>query len=261
MKGLTIIHILLFLLLMLVYQCAGAQDYVLTTRGDSLTGEVKPLVYGPEKKVQITEADKNKITLSLFEVRAYSQGGEIFHPVKGDNGYVFMKLIKPGYLSLYAFQQDNQMRYDGLFLKKVDGDQIVVPNLGFKKYISKFLEDCPKVSDRIKEGELGKKNLAAVVDDYNACIQNRTINHKEVIVQNQEQTAKINAWDSLEESIKTKDFKEKTDALEMISEIKKKIQREEKIPNFLVEGLKNSLQETGLSKELDHALDETGSNR
>src|SRR5688572_6281830 len=119
MKNLTIIHILLFLLLMLVHQCAGAQDYVLTTRGDSLTGEVKPLLYGPEKKVQLTASDNEKSTLSLFQIREFSSKGEIYHPVKGESGYVFMKLIQPGYLSLYAFQPENQVRFDGLLLKKL----------------------------------------------------------------------------------------------------------------------------------------------
>ena len=53
MKSNIVLHILLFLLLMLFFRVVSAQDYVLTTRGDSLTGEVKPLFYGSEKKVQI----------------------------------------------------------------------------------------------------------------------------------------------------------------------------------------------------------------
>ena len=75
------------------------------------------------------------------------------------------------------------------------------------------------------------------MDGYNEYIESRTIDHEKVIVQQQEQTTKISVWDSLEESIKAKDFKGKTDALEMIGEIKEKIRREEKIPNFLLEGL------------------------
>jgi ribosomal protein L14E/L6E/L27E len=256
MKNFLLIHILLFLLLMLVYQCAGAQDYVVTTRGDSLTGEVKPLSYGQEKKVQLISSGNAKTTLSLFEIRAFSSKGEIYHPVKGETGYVFMKLIQPGYLSLYAFQPENQIRFDGLFLKKIDGDNMVVPNLGFKKHISQFMADCPSVAAKVKEGELGKKDLTELVNAYNACIENRTIDHEKVIATSEKQTTKINAWDALEEKIREKDFSEKTNALEMITEIRKKIQRQEKIPNFLVEGLKNSLQETGLSQEVDSAISE-----
>lgn len=237
---------------------ATAQDYILTTKGDSLTGEIKPLLYGPEKKVQLVSADKNKTVLSLFEVREYSYEGDIFHPVKGETGYVFMKLIQPGYLSLYAFQPENQVRFDNLLLRKIDGGQTVVPNMGFKKYISKFLEDCPAVSERIKEGELTRRNLSEVVDAYNACIASRTVNHQEVITQRQDQKVRITNWDSLEKAIEGKDFPEKNNALEMISEIRNKIERQEKIPNFLVEGLKNSLRETGLSPQLDTALSEMG---
>src|SRR5688572_12826147 len=147
MKASIIIHILLFVLLMLVYQFTNAQDYILTARGDSLTGEVKPLLYGPEKKVQIVSADREKSTFSIFQVKAFSTAGEIYHPVKGETGYVFMKLMQPGYLSLYAYQMENQTRFDGLFLRKLDGQNLVVPNLGFKRYMSRFLEDCPDVAE------------------------------------------------------------------------------------------------------------------
>lgn len=256
MKHFTAVPFPLVILLMLVYPRANAQDYVLTTRGDSLVGEVKPLHYGPEKKVQIVSGDKEKQNLSLFEVREFSSDGDIYHPVKGETGYLFMKLLQPGYLSLYAYQLENQTRFDGLFLKKADGEGMVVPNLGFRKYVSQFLEDCPKVSERVKDGDLNKKNLTDVINAYNTCIANRTVDHHEVIAQREEQTEKINAWDSLEEKIKGMEFTEKNNALEMIAEIKKKIARQESIPNFLVEGLKNALKATGLETDLEEALAE-----
>lgn len=254
MKPFTIVPFLLLILLMLVYQCAEAQDYVLTSRGDSLVGEVKPLNYGPEKKVQIITGEKEKQTFSLFEVREFSSDGEIYHPIKGEVSYVFMKLLQPGYLSLYAYQLENQTRFDGLFLKKADGAGMVVPNLGFRKYVSQFLEDCPAVSERVKEGDLNKKNLSDVISAYNTCITNRTVDHHQVIAQHEERSEKINAWDSLEEKVKGIEFAGKANALEMIAEIKKKIARQESIPNFLVEGLKNSLKGTGAEPDLEEAL-------
>jgi hypothetical protein len=257
MRILSSIHILSLPLVLFLSQAASAQDYVLTTRGDSLVGQVKPLLYGPQQKVQFVSGDKEKRTFSLFDVREYSQDGEIFRPMKGDDGYVFMKLLHPGYLSLYAFQQDNQARFDGLLMKKLDGDQIIVPNLGFKKYISQFLEDCPGVVEQIKSGALGKRNLAELVNAYNACVNERTVDHKKLIAEHQQEKAIINEWDSLEEKVKEKDFSEKSNALEMITEIKNKIRVHEKIPNFLVEGLKNSLEGTGLSGDLSTAIRET----
>ena len=256
MKNFTLIHILLFLLLMLVYQCAGAQDYILTHRGDSLTGEVKPLLYGRDKKVQLVSADKEKTTYSLLQVKAYSLDGHIYHPVRGENGYVFMKLIKPGYLSLYAFQEENQSRFDGAYLLKRDGSGMIVPNLGFKKYIAKFLSDCEGVSGKVQSGTLGKKEINTIVEEYNACVDSKTIDHKQVITRQEKQTTAISAWDTLQQGVEKSDFPKKADALEMITEIKRKIKQEETIPNFLVEGLRSSLQDTDLTDELDSALQE-----
>jgi hypothetical protein len=256
MKNFTLIHILLFLLLMLVYQCTGAQDYILTHRGDSLTGEIKPLLYGREKKVQLIFPNKDKNIYNLLQVKAYSIDGEIFHPVKGETGYVFMKLLKPGYLSLYAFQEENQTRFDGTYLLKRDGRGMIVPNLGFKKYIAKFLDDCEGVTERIRSGELGKKELDMIVDQYNECVDNKTIDHKQVINRQEKQTTAISAWDTLEDDVDKADFPKKTDALEMITEIKRKIKQEEAIPNFLLEGLRSTLQDTGLTDEFDNALKE-----
>ncbi len=257
MKKLILLHTVFFLFLSLFYRVATAQDYVLTNRGDSLAGEIRPILYGPQKKVQLVSPDKQKTTFSLFDIREYSFEGEIFRPMKGENGYVFMKLIQPGYLSLYAFQQENQARFDGLFLKKLDGDQMVVPNLGFKKYVSHFLEDCPSVVQKIKDGELSKKSLTELVNAYNGCVNGRTVDHEKVIARIDDEKQKIGTWDSLEEKVKAKDFAEKTNALEMIAEIKNKIQHEEKIPNFLIEGLKNSLDGVGVSEELNAAISGT----
>lgn len=259
MKKSTILYIAVLLSLLSFTHGARAQDYVLTTRGDSLVGEVKPLVYGPQQKVQLVSPDKEKTTFSLFDVREYSQEGEIFRPLKGENGYVFMKLLHPGYLSLYAFQEPNQARFDGLMLRKMDGDQLVVPNLGFKKYVGQFLEDCPGVAGRIKDGELGKKNLTELIDAYNACIDSRTVNHEKIIAEQHEAEATVSAWDALEEKVRQQEFGEKSNALEMIAEIKKKIRVQEKIPNFLTQGLKESLEGTGLAADLDAAIRETES--
>lgn len=257
MKNFIVIHILLFILLMLVFQSVGAQDYVITTRGDSLTGEVKPLLYGPEKKVQIQTDDKTKKSFSIFEVRAFSSKGDVYHPIKGENGYVFMKLLQPGYLSLYAFQTDNASRFDGIFLQKIDGDNMVLPNLGFKKYMSQFLEDCPLVVERVQAGELNKKNLKDLIVAYNGCIESKTVDHGSILAQQEVQSKKISAWDELQVKVSAADFSEKNNALEMITEIRKKIKQQERIPNFLIEGLKNSLRDTGLTPELEAALNET----
>jgi hypothetical protein len=259
MKNFCIIHILLFLLLMLAYQCAGAQDFVLTTKGDTVKGTVKPLVYGPERKVQVTTADKKKTIFPILQTRAYSFDGDLYHPIRTDKGYVFMKLIKAGYLSLYHFQIENQVAFDGQYLLKKDGQGLDVPNLTFKKGMVKFLSDCPEVAEKIDRGELTKKGLHQIVDEYNACVNQRTADRDKTIVKRQEADKKMGAWDVLEDKVKAKEtFEGKDDALEMIADIRSKIQRGEKIPKFLLDGLKNSLASADLSVELENALKEVG---
>jgi hypothetical protein len=256
MKNFCVIHILLFLLLMLVYQCTKAQDHVITAKGDTIVGEVKPLTYGVEKKVQVTTAGKKNV-ISILQTRAFTYKGERFEPVKNDKGYVFMKVIKSGYLSLYAFQLENQNSYDGLYLVKKDGSRMEVPNLSFKKMMNRFLEDCSAVTSKIESGELSKRSLETIVDEYNNCVQNRTIDHDKVLAQSREQSKKLGAWDILEEKVKSKaDFEGKSDALEMITDIRNKVNRGEKVPNFLIDGLKNSLTKADLKTELDNAINE-----
>jgi hypothetical protein len=241
---------------MLVYQCASAQDYLITSKGDSIAGEIKPLSFGPEKKVQIM-VDGKKNVYSIYQTRSFRFKNEIYQPVKKDNGYVFMKLLKEGYLSLYAFQMENQVTYDGRYMMKRDGSGLEVPNLTFKKSMIRYLNDCPSVTEKIDAGALGKKSIDTIIDAYNQCIANNTIDHTQSIAQVKKQQKKISAWDVLEEKVKGKsDFEGKSDALEMIADIRDKIKRNEKIPNFLLDGLKSSLSKTDLTAEYESAVQE-----
>jgi hypothetical protein len=257
MKTFGIIHIILFLVLMLVYQCMSAQDFAVTTKGDTITGSIKPLTFGPDKKVQVTSADKKKTVIPIFQVKSYSLKGETYQPVKGPNGYTFMKLLKAGYVSLFAFQLENQTSYDGRYLLKRDGTGTEVPNLSFKKITARFFSDCPIVETKIDDGTYGKKDIETIIDEYNACINGRTAEHTQAIATRTEQVKKITSWDTLEEKVKAlSDFDGKTNALEMIGEIKNKISKSEKVPNFLINGLKGTLTQPELQGDLEAALKE-----
>jgi hypothetical protein len=258
MRTFAIVHILLLLLALLVYNCAGAQDYAISVKGDTLRGDVKPVTFGIDKKVYIISPDKRKTSLSIFQVKEFRRNGEIFHPVKNEKGYTFMKLVKPGYLSIYSFQFENQYTYDGLFLLKKDGSRMEVPNLSFRKVVARFLQDCKDVHLKIQSGAYGRRELGQIVDEYNRCITDRSTDYTAILAKQEEQKKDISAWDRLEENVKAAaDFEGKSDAIEMITDIKGKIKREEKVPNFLVEGLKKSLTgSTQLLTDLDSALNE-----
>jgi hypothetical protein len=257
MRSFGIIHLLLMLLIILVYKCAGAQDYVVTSKADTLYGEVKPLFYGVDKKVQLKQEGEKKVVYPMFQVRSFFYKGEQYQPVKGPEGYTFMKLQKAGYLSLFSYQLPNQVTFDGLYLVKMDGKSMEVPNISFKKAMQRFLEDCPSVADKIDKGDLSKKDLHKIIDEYNACISDNTVDHGKIIAEQKEATEAVNTWDKLEEKVKAEpDFDGKTNALEMIAEIKNKVSRSEKVPNFLIEGLKTTLTQESLQADLANALKE-----
>jgi hypothetical protein len=239
--------------ILLLFTNAYTQDYFITLQGDTIRGEIKPLTYGTERKVQVTEPGKKKVIYPFFKVKAYSLDGDIYQPVKGPYGYTFMKLIKPGYLSILSFQAENQTTYDGVWLLKKDGDGIEVPNLTFEKGMKKFLDDCPALVKKIDNDVLNKKDLNQIVDEYNACMANPTpVEEKPIAAQPPKSLA---AWDALENKVKSQpDFPEKNNALDMIGEIKGKISTDQKIPNFLLEGLKSSLNQDVFKAELDNAL-------
>ena len=71
MRSFGIIHIFLFIILLLAFQCTNAQDYVVTSKGDTLMGQVKPLFYGVDKKVQLVVDKKKKTSYPIFQVKAF----------------------------------------------------------------------------------------------------------------------------------------------------------------------------------------------
>ncbi|MGC3945616.1 MAG: hypothetical protein QM762_14035 [Chryseolinea sp.] len=234
-----------------------AQEYVITTKGDSIAGQLKPLLYGTEKKVQVTTDDKKKEVYSIFQVRRYRFRDEMYEPVKGPDGFSFMKIVKSGYLSLYNYQLPGQVTFEGNYLMRRDGKGMDVPNISFKKSMKSFLKDCPTVVNRIESGEYNRKDLNDIIDTYNACIDANTVSRNAAIATQEVQTKTLSAWDELENQVKAAaDFDGKPNALEMIQEIKGKVERSEKIPNFLVDGLKGVLKDDAFQPALTAALKE-----
>jgi hypothetical protein len=186
---------------------------------------------------------------------------ESYHLIKMYDQYAFMKPVSLGYLSLYNFQIENQVSWDGLFLSKKDGSGIEVPNIGFKKRMTEFLSDCGDVSDKIGSGDLGRKELDTIIIKYNECIENRTESLENAPSPTETLTQEnTQPWNELESTVrKTENLVGKETILEMIAEAKAKTTKGEKIPNFIVDGLKKSLEnQPQLTDLLNRALQESG---
>lgn len=232
-------------------------DYLVLTKGDTLYGKVTHLSFGIEQKVQLMDEHKKKSVYSMLQVKSFQMNDEIYHLIKLYDTYKYMKLIQSGYLSSYAFQQDNQVTWDGRYLYKMDGRGIEVPNIGFKKKMSEFLEDCPETVDDITSGNLNRNTLEEILNHYNACIEK--MSSLRVAAAQPLPQLDVSAWQSFETEIRTtENLSDKETLLEMVGEAKAKAERGEKIPNFLLSGIKKSIEgKTDLEELLTKALRET----
>jgi len=225
------------------FTASSQSDYIVLTHGDTLTGKVAFLNLGADQKVRLVDENKKKTVYSMRQVKAFQLNNEIYHLVKYIDRYAYLKLLEPGYLSLYASQPENQQNWDGRYLYKRDGKGMEVPNIGFKKKMAEFVVECDELSSEIEGRDLGRNDLLEIIKKYNTCIDQRTV----LIGMTQQQkivsAEKANTWNELEIKTKASDsLNDKEAVLEMIGEARSKTEKGEKIPKFLIDGLKRAFE-------------------
>ncbi len=256
-------------LLVLILLTSGfssfAQEYLVTNKADTIRGQVKILNFGSIDQAQVI-VDKKKTTYVATEIRTLYIDGEFYKPMKQFNFIRFMKVLKTGYLSLYAFRPENMMTYDGRFLAKIDGQSMEVPNIGFKKILSKFLMDCDIVVARIQSGEYGRGDIDTIIDTYNACITNKTsasfTRKAEVTETKPADSNKLQAVKNLQSKVESAEmFAGKKDVTDLLVDIADKVSKQQSVPNYQLEALKGYLKDnTQTKEELDNLLAALGAN-
>jgi hypothetical protein len=244
--------IILFLSISLI---AKAQDYIITSKGDSISGKVKIEKIGTEKRIYVTANDKKKSNYTILQFRKAVIKGETFVPFKRGETFDIVKVIQEGYLSLYAFQLETQNTYDGLYLAKRDGESLEVPNLQFKKHVSRLVSDCPFVKERIESNEFKRHELSKIIELYNSCVQERTNTYYKQTPVSSTPLSNINSWNELKLKIEQSDLKDKENLLEMLEEIKAKKAKNEKLPKFLLDSFNNGIaQNEEIKKMFEHLV-------
>ncbi|MBS1680530.1 MAG: hypothetical protein JST48_02355 [Bacteroidetes bacterium] len=234
------ILVLFFLFTLSLSVRAQQKDYIITLAGDSIPGELKLISMDKGiDRVQVIFNSKKK-TFTALQTKRVVKNGDTYHPVKHETSFKFMKVLKHGYLSLYAFNTTNAQVWDGNYLYKNDGTGMDVPNLGFKKYMSNFLSDCESVKNKIEEGKLGKRNVIEIVEAYNLCIDERTKNILKTVPTDNRETSAIK---KLLTEISAENFPTQKDALDILNDIQNKLNKKESVPNYQIEGLKLSLKD------------------
>lgn len=221
--------------------CAGAlvasaqADYAVTTKGDTLRGELKLLSYDLLDRIQVGNG-KDKILLKAFEIREAVMDSERYRPVLWENAYRLMKVVKDGYLSMLAFRLPNQTMFDGRMLMKRDGSKVELPNLAFKKIVASFVTECESVETKIREGTLGRKDIDAIIDEFNQCIADRTV------IAKREASVDISLVDQLTSfQTELQTAAVATDAKDMFADIIDKVKQKGEVPKYLVDTFRSSL--------------------
>ncbi|PZR32855.1 MAG: hypothetical protein DI538_18920 [Azospira oryzae] len=257
-----------FLVTLIIVACStfifAQSDYVVTSKGDTLRGEVRILTYDLLDRVQLVAGKKNKTTYTAVQVRAISVNNEVYIPQRYTNSIRFMKLVKSGYVSLYLFRPANQMTYDGRYLVKMDGQSLEVPNIGFKKLISNYIEDCPEVYTKVKNEQLKRGDLDKIIDEYNTCIATKSKTPQPVpaVVATETVPAPALISDKTEaiKNLQTKvvsleNMADKKDVLDLLTDIADKAAKEKAIPNYQLEALKGYLSSNeAVSAELEKVI-------
>lgn len=221
---------------------AKSQDYVVTLKNDTLRGEAKVMTLDLIDNVQIT-AGKKKTQFSAVQVRSVNIEKEAFHPVLTLNGYRLLKLVTPGYLSLYLARPLQGAAYDIPYVVKRDGSAVEVPNLRFKKVMSDFLDDCLVMRQKISEGDIGRKNLEQIIKEYNDCIDNQTKAAKTIPAVAPDDP-KLQALALLTNKIgQASSIPSQKDALDILRDVTEKVKNNQTIPNYLLEALKGILKD------------------
>jgi hypothetical protein len=229
-------------------------NFVITAKGDTLYGDVKILSYDLVDRVQLI-ADKKKKSFTALEAKAVFLNNVMYHSVRHDSRYHFMLLKQSGYLSLYGFRLDNQITYDGRLLVKRDGEAMEVPNLTFKKMMQEFLKDCMSVSDKIKNGELSKKDMDTIINLYNTCIEENTKLAAQVQASSSTSNLATPAIENIKYKIENSSLSSKQDVLDLVNDIETKLKGSQPLPNYLLDGLKGYLSDTEFKPDLDRLIE------
>lgn len=211
------------------------ESVVITSKMDTLRGKAF-INFGDaySNDAVMLKIDKKKKKLNAYEVRSVflPKDSSILHPIKMDGRYQFIKLLQDGsFVKLYGYKTPTEANasFGYQVLIKADGGQHKLGNIGYKKGLINFLTECPKVTEKIENGTYKKNNLNKVIDQYNACISEKSnASLKEV-------TAVIEASkiDDLISMVNDADIEDKAELLDMLTDVKGKMASQKEIPSYL----------------------------
>lgn len=226
----------LLLLLSLVYVPVQAQDYLVTTRKDTLRGKLSLMSFEKVDKAMLS-VNKKKTDYPAYSVLFIYMDSTKYVPVRTVDAFRFMKLSKSGMVSLCFARQSAGTPYNIPYLVKKSGESMEVNALRFKRTISNFLAECSWLKDKIEEEELGRDDLEKIIDTYNTCLEQQS-----TVAFLASEDPKLSALNSFNKKL-GEDTTVPEDAKEILKDLYIKVKDGKPVPTYLSEGLRQSLKD------------------
>lgn len=212
-----------------------AQDYLVTTKNDTVRGKLSIISYPTMDKVIVSQPQKKKTEYAAPYIISIFQDSAFYQTVRVPDAYRIMRIGKTGPVSICYARQSPGTPYDVPYLVKRTGESMQVTALRFKKSVTNFLTDCARVDEMIEKDELGRKDLDRIVDEYNLCLAQQTPNASALTG-----NPTLSAISKLNTRLMA-DSSAPRDAVDILTDIDRKVRDRKEVPNYLLEGLKNSL--------------------
>lgn len=226
----------LFILTFLVSAGLRGQDYLITSRSDTLRGKVTIEGYEKLDKILLT-VNKKKTQYPAYSVLRIFVDSAVYQPVRTPEAIRFMRLSKSGMLSLFYARQSPGTPYNIPYLVKITGESMEVTALRFKKSVSRFLEDCTSMSQVIEDQGLGREDLDKILEIYNRCLERQS-----TVAFTDTEDPKLAAVTAFNKKIE-KDTAVPADASEILRDIYNKVKEGKPVPNYLADGLRETLKD------------------
>lgn len=211
-----------------------AQDYLVTTRMDTLRGKITIQTHATADRASLV-IEKKKTEYQAYGVLAVCIDTTTYVPVRTKDAFRFMRLKKKGMVSLCYAQQSPGTPYNVPYLVKISGESMEVTALRFRKTVSVFLGECATVTQKIEQESLGRNDLEKIVDSYNQCLDKQT-----TVAFSTTENPKLVAINTFNTKLGN-DGTVPEDAKEILRDLYNKIKEGKQAPNYLIEGLREAL--------------------
>lgn len=181
--------------------------------------------------------DKKKTEYPAYSVLGAYLDSVTYIPVRTPDAFRFMRLGRTGMLALCYARQFPGTPFNIPYLVKRSGESMEVSALRFKKSVSRFLAECNTISQKIEEESLGRDDLEIIVDGYNRCLEQQT-----TVAFVASEDPKLSALNAFNKKL-SQDTAVPPDVLEILKDLFIKVKDGKPVPNYLAEGLRESLKD------------------